>query len=198
MRFILVFMLLISTSGYGQLKNYIISVKGDTLNRVDIKDRKQGPWVIHVDELRGEPGYDEQGYFADNKKEGAWVQFSLMGDKIAEENYRWGNRNGKCRYYTRARAGWKVRCSDSAEHVPDGPSCRGVACLRAPTSRTWAEFFRTTTRRMPLLLLPLLAISWPMPKCDFDFPGRSARMYTDVGDEAHLRGHIPPIRLATD
>jgi len=102
MRFILVFMLLISTSGYGQLKNYIISVKGDTLNRVDIKDRKQGPWVIHVNELRGEPGYDEQGYFADDKKEGAWVQFSLMGDKIAEENYRWGNRNGKCRYYTRA------------------------------------------------------------------------------------------------
>jgi hypothetical protein len=102
MRFILVFAILISISGYGQLKNYIISVKGDTLNRVDMKGRKQGPWVVHVDELRGEPGYDEQGYYENDKKEGTWLRFSLMGDKIAEENYRWGNLNGKCLYYTRA------------------------------------------------------------------------------------------------
>ena len=102
MRFILAFALLISINGYGQLKSYIISVRGDTLNRVDMKGRKQGPWVIHVDELRGEPGYDEQGYFENDKKEGTWSKFSLMGDKIADENYRWGNLNGKCRYYTRA------------------------------------------------------------------------------------------------
>ena len=36
-----------------QLKSYIISVKGDTLNRVD-NNGKQGPWVVHVDDLRGE------------------------------------------------------------------------------------------------------------------------------------------------
>src|SRR5690606_5307928 len=63
--------------------------------------KKQGPWVIHVEPLRGEPGYDEQGYFMDDKKDGKWVRFSLMGDKIAEENYRWGNLHGKSRYYTR-------------------------------------------------------------------------------------------------
>jgi antitoxin component YwqK of YwqJK toxin-antitoxin module len=102
MRFILLVSLMVSLNGYGQWKNYIISVKGDTLNRVDQKDRKQGPWALHVDELRGEPGYDEQGYYLDNKKEGTWMRFSLMGDKIAEENYRWGNLNGKCKYYTRA------------------------------------------------------------------------------------------------
>jgi len=102
MRFILAFVLLISMGGYGQLKDYIISVKGDTLNRVDLKGRKQGPWVVHVDELRGEPGYDEQGYYENDKKEGSWLRFSLMGDKIAEENYRWGSLNDKCRYYTRA------------------------------------------------------------------------------------------------
>ena len=70
MRFILAFVLLISISGFGQLKSYIISIKGDTLNRVDMKGRKQGPWVSHMEELRGEPGYDEQGYYENDKKEG--------------------------------------------------------------------------------------------------------------------------------
>jgi hypothetical protein len=100
MRFILFFVLLISLSGYSQWKTYIIGIKGDTLNRVDVKGRKQGPWVIHVDELRGEKGYEEEGYFLNDKKEGTWRRYSLDGDKIAEENYRWGNKNGKCSYYT--------------------------------------------------------------------------------------------------
>ncbi len=101
MRFILISLLFISTQAASQWKDYIISVRGDTLNRVDMKGKKQGPWVIHVEALRGEPGYDEQGYFVDDKKDGLWVQFSLMGDKIAEENYRWGVLDGKARYYNR-------------------------------------------------------------------------------------------------
>ena len=100
MRFILFFVFLISISGYGQWKTYTIGIKGDTLNRVDMKGRKQGPWVIHMDDLRGEKGYEEEGYFENDKKEGLWKRYSLDGDKIAEENYRWGNKNGKCRYYT--------------------------------------------------------------------------------------------------
>lgn len=101
MRYLFVFLLFISINGFSQWKDYIISVRGDTLNRVDMKDRKQGPWVLHMDEVRGEPGYDEQGYFLDDKKDGLWVRFSLQGDKIAEENYRWGVLDGKARYYTR-------------------------------------------------------------------------------------------------
>jgi hypothetical protein len=102
MRFIFAFFLLISINGFSQWKSFIISVRGDTLNRVDLKDRKQGPWVIHIEELRGEPGYDEQGMFVNDKKDGPWTRFSLMGDKIAEESYRFGSLDGKCRYYTRA------------------------------------------------------------------------------------------------
>ena len=101
MRLILVFLLLISLDSAAQWKTYILGVRGDTLNRVDMQGKKQGPWVIHVDEVRGELGYDEQGYFVDDKKDGLWVRFSLMGDKIAEENYRWGVMDGKSRYYTR-------------------------------------------------------------------------------------------------
>jgi hypothetical protein len=100
MRFIILFFLLISISGFGQWKDYIISVKGDTLNRVDMKGMKQGPWAIHVDELRGERGYEEEGYFQNDLKEGLWKRYSLEGVKIAEENYSWGKLNGKQQYFT--------------------------------------------------------------------------------------------------
>lgn len=102
MRFLfLMAVISISLPSLGQWKSFIISPRGDTLNRVDMKDRKQGPWVLHQDELRGEQGYDEQGYFIDDKKDGVWVRFSLMGDKIASETYRWGSLDGKSQYFNR-------------------------------------------------------------------------------------------------
>ncbi len=82
MRFTFLIAFFISINSYGQWKDYIIGVRGDTLNRVDMKAKKQGPWVIHFDDLRGEQGYDEQGYYADDKKDGKWIKFSLMGDKL--------------------------------------------------------------------------------------------------------------------
>jgi hypothetical protein len=100
MRFIIIFFLLISINGFGQWKDYILSVKGDTLNRVDMKGMKQGPWAIHVDELRGERGYEEEGYFENDLKTGTWKRYSLEGVKIAEENYRWGKLDGKQQYFT--------------------------------------------------------------------------------------------------
>lgn len=101
MKTILIFLLFLSLQSSAQWKSFIIGVRGDTLNRVDMNGKKQGPWVIHMDEVRGETGYDEQGYFIDDHKDGRWVRFSLMGDKIAEENYRWGSLDGRSRYYTR-------------------------------------------------------------------------------------------------
>lgn len=98
---ILFFLLFFSSlQASAQWKDYFISVRGDTLNRLDMNDKKQGPWVVKVEPLRGEAGYEEQGYYEDDNKVGRWVRFSLMGDKIAEENYRWGQLNGKSRYYT--------------------------------------------------------------------------------------------------
>ena len=100
MRFIFLLLIFISLSGYGQWKDYIISVKGDTLNRVDMQGKKQGPWWVKVESLRGERGFEEEGYYINNRKEGPWKKFSLTGDKLAEENYRWGNKSGKCSYFT--------------------------------------------------------------------------------------------------
>ncbi|MDP4264196.1 MAG: hypothetical protein Q8941_16830 [Bacteroidota bacterium] len=100
MRFLFCFILFISLNSFGQWKSYTMSVRGDTLNRVDMKGRKQGPWLIHIDGLRGEKGYEEEGYFENDVKEGTWKRYSLEGIKIAEENYHWGKLNGVSKYYT--------------------------------------------------------------------------------------------------
>ncbi len=102
MKQVLLFALVIfSLQGYGQLKSYTLSVHGDTLNRVDAKGLKQGPWINKVENLRGERGYEEEGYFEDDRKVGVWKKFALEnGVKIAEENYKWGKLNGKSKYFT--------------------------------------------------------------------------------------------------
>src|SRR6476661_8342757 len=69
MRFIFVLTMLVSFSCFGQYKNFIIGPKGDTLDRVDLNGKKQGPWVIHVDDNHGERGYEEEGYFLNDKRD---------------------------------------------------------------------------------------------------------------------------------
>ena len=100
MRYIFILFLFVGFNAAAQCKDYIISVKGDTLNCTDIKGLKQGPWVIKVDNLRGERGYEEEGFFKDGVKDGTWRRFSLEGDLIAIENYRWGQKDGRNLYMT--------------------------------------------------------------------------------------------------
>ncbi len=99
MRFIFLCSLLFAVNGYGQLKSYKIGENGDTLNSIDSKGLKQGKWVIHVNQLRGEPGYEEEGLFVKDKREGPWRRYTLMGDLLAVENYKWGNKDGKSMYF---------------------------------------------------------------------------------------------------
>ncbi len=70
---------------FAKWKDFTIGPRGDTLNGVDKQDQKQGKWVNHFDEVRGEPGYEEEGIYKDNRKEGAWRIFSLQGDLIGLE-----------------------------------------------------------------------------------------------------------------
>ncbi|MGE5518633.1 MAG: toxin-antitoxin system YwqK family antitoxin [Candidatus Dadabacteria bacterium] len=99
MRYILLAVLFISATANAQWKTFKLSPRGDTLNRIDLNGLKQGPWVVHTDDLRGERGFDEQGYFWNDKKEGRWTRFSLDGDVIAKENYRWGQKDGRNEYF---------------------------------------------------------------------------------------------------
>lgn len=87
-------------SANAQYKTYKISIKGDTINAIDNKGLKQGKWIIHVDPLRGEPGYEEEGVFVNNNKDGAWRRYNLTGDFLALENYRFGGKDGLCQYFS--------------------------------------------------------------------------------------------------
>ena len=72
MQYLLIAILFISVSANAQWKSFKLTKKGDTLNRLSMNGVKQGPWSIHYDDLRGERGYDEEGYFEDDRKEGTW------------------------------------------------------------------------------------------------------------------------------
>ncbi len=119
MRYILLLFLIISANGYGQCKTFMIGVKGDTLNCTDTKGKKQGRWINEMPALRGEKGFSEQGVYINDKKEGTWQQFSLVGDLMNIENYRWGNKNGKSFYYTQL--GQPLREESWKAVNPDNP-----------------------------------------------------------------------------
>ena len=101
MRYLLSAILLLCTIALNaQCKTFRISSRGDTLNCVDMKDLKQGRWIVQVAPLRGEPGYEEEGVFVNSRREGIWRRFNLMGDPVAMETYKWGIKNGISRYFT--------------------------------------------------------------------------------------------------
>ena len=102
MRFTLLFITsqILFTTTYAQYKTFEVSPRGDTLNAIDQNNKKQGKWVIHVDPLRGERGYEEEGIFNDDKKEGSWRKYTTTGDFIAVENYLHGDKDGLSQYLT--------------------------------------------------------------------------------------------------
>lgn len=106
-------------NGVAQYKTYKISEKGDTINAIDKKDQKQGKWVIRVEEVRGEAGYEEEGIFKNDKKEGIWRLYNLTGDIIGVENYKRGGKDGIQQYYTYL--GDLIREESWKGYDPDAP-----------------------------------------------------------------------------
>ncbi|MEN9570451.1 MAG: hypothetical protein RL172_1682 [Bacteroidota bacterium] len=97
---LIILLLLLAVSVDAQYNSFILSPKGDTLNIVDKKGLKQGKWVNTVGELRGEPGYEEEGYYKADKKTGVWRKYNANGDLLAMENYRFGGKDGLQQYFT--------------------------------------------------------------------------------------------------
>ncbi len=95
---VMLFLLLVN--GNAQYKEFSLSPKGDTLNAIDKKDLKQGKWVNTVGEIRGEPGYEEEGLYKDDKKTGPWRKYNSTGDILAIENYRFGGKDGLQQYFS--------------------------------------------------------------------------------------------------
>jgi len=100
MRWLLSFLLLWSFSVSAQWKSYRIAANGDTINRIDNNNLKQGRWAEKVESLRGEPGYESEGIYKNGKKEGMWRAYTKMGDLFAVERYKWGYKDGKSQYYS--------------------------------------------------------------------------------------------------
>jgi antitoxin component YwqK of YwqJK toxin-antitoxin module len=113
MRWLYILLLFISVGGFAQWKDFKLTSKGDTLNRVDMQGVKQGPWKHRYENVRGEPGYEEEGYYENNRKVGEWRLFSLMGDLVGIEHYKWGLKDGLCQYFSnqgelRMEQSWKA------------------------------------------------------------------------------------------
>ncbi len=83
-----------------QYKTYQLNDKGDTINAINKDGQKTGKWVEHVDEIRGEPGYEDEGIYKKGQKDGFWRRYNLQGDLIAVENYKLGGKDGLQQYYT--------------------------------------------------------------------------------------------------
>jgi len=119
-KLVLIFIVLqLYHSAGAQYKTYNLSANGDTLNAIDKKGMKQGKWIVHVDELRGEPGYEEEGVFSNDKREGIWRKYNLHSDLISTENFKYGGKDGLCQYYTPL--GELVREEHWRGYNPDAP-----------------------------------------------------------------------------
>lgn len=83
-----------------QYKSFQLTSEGDTINAITKDGLKSGKWIIHVDEIRGESGFEEEGVFDKDKKEGVWRIYNLKGDLIGVESYKFGGKDGIQQYYT--------------------------------------------------------------------------------------------------
>ena len=98
--FLLFIGMVISADVFAQCKSFKLSVSGDTLNCIDKKNRKQGKWIERTNALRGNPGFDEEGQYKADRREGLWRKYNLQGDVLSMENYKWGLQNGISQYFT--------------------------------------------------------------------------------------------------
>ena len=102
-----------------QYKSFKIAAKGDTINKIDKKGFKQGKYVLRIEELRGEPGFEEEGIYKNNTKEGIWRRYNLMGDPIGFETYLHGGKDGFQQYYSAL--GELLREENWRGYNPDAP-----------------------------------------------------------------------------
>ena len=111
--------LFFSQTGFTQYKSFKISVKADTINRILSNGQKQGKWVIEIPELRGEPGYVEEGAYNKGYKNSVWRKYTEQGDLIAYENYLNGGKDGEQQYFNHM--GDLIRIENWKGYDPNAP-----------------------------------------------------------------------------
>lgn len=98
--FVCFLFLFISSIVSAQLKDFSLNQNGDTINATNNAGQKVGKWVIEMGELRGEPGYVEEGVYKKGEKHGYWRKYTSMGDLLSVENYIYGGKAGLQQYFT--------------------------------------------------------------------------------------------------
>lgn len=91
---------LLKNNLHAQYKEYKLNAKGDTINAITKDGLKTGKWVTETPEMRGEPGYVEEGAYKKGQKDGLWRKYTTLGDIIAVENYILGGKDGIQQYFT--------------------------------------------------------------------------------------------------
>ena len=110
---------IITMSGFSQYKEFKLNAKRDTINIIDKKGLKQGKWVINQPELRGEPGFVEEGMYKNGEKNAYWRRYTVEGDLLAVENFRLGGKDGLQQYFSFV--GELVREETWRGYNPDAP-----------------------------------------------------------------------------
>jgi hypothetical protein len=117
--FITVLQVFFIVNASAQYKEYKLNAKGDTINAINKQGQKVGKWVVRIEEIRGEPGYEEEGVYKKNEKDGYWRRYNLEGDLIALEHYVLGGKEGLQQYFTYL--GDLVREENWKGYNPDSP-----------------------------------------------------------------------------
>ena len=114
-----------TTNINAQCKTFKITDQGDTLNCIDMKNKKRGKWIERTEPLRGNPGFEEEGEYINDRREGIWRKYNLMGDMIAKENYKWGLLDGTSQYFNiyglEREESWKALDPDKEYDTIDVP-----------------------------------------------------------------------------
>lgn len=76
---------------------------GDSLNKKDSRNRKQGTWFSKVAPLRGEPGYMYFGNYLDNERQGAWYKLDVEGRLVSIEHFKKGILDGQSQFYEKGK-----------------------------------------------------------------------------------------------
>jgi antitoxin component YwqK of YwqJK toxin-antitoxin module len=112
-------LLLFAAVTQAQLKSFKLSDRGDTLNKLDKNNLKQGKWINEVPPLRGEAGYEEEGRYKNGNKEGVWRVYTTQGDLLAVENYFNNGKDGIQQYFSPV--GGLIREESWKGYNPDAP-----------------------------------------------------------------------------
>ncbi|MEI8053726.1 MAG: hypothetical protein WCH52_08260 [Bacteroidota bacterium] len=101
LHFIVCFLFLIfSQNIFSQYKEFKLTQFGDTINAINKDGQKVGKWVTETNELRGEPGFVEEGIYKKGEKDGYWRKYSNQGDLLAMEHYILGGKDGLQQYFS--------------------------------------------------------------------------------------------------